>query len=1047
MKTKQLFISLILGLGLTLALLWLLGGSPPMARAQGPDRYDTYYVAPGEDCGSVTPCYISVQAAVKEASDGDIIKVAAGVYTGVQTRAAPPGYPEYDGPTVITQVVYINKTITICGGYTTTNWTTPHPITQPTKLDAHEQGRVVFITGDINPTIEGLHITGGNAAGLGGHTTPAGDTRGAGGGVYVFNATATISNNQVFNNAADFGGGLYLKNSVATLSGNIIRDNSAKSNGGGLFVYVGAPTLSGNTITDNKAENGGGGLFVRQSDPTLSGNTISDNTADVGGGLRLAEQTSATLSYNTIAFNTAERSGGGLSLANYCTVTLSHNDIIANIAGWDGGGLRLTEYSSATLSDNTIKANTANFGGGLFLALTSTATISDNTFICNSARGAGGGLRLTQNGSARLISNTITANTAYNGGGMHLNNSIAELSDNIFAANEALHNGGGLMLAFTSTATLSGNTFATNEAKHGGGGLYVCQHSSATLSGDTVISNTIDAADYGGGGGLALTTTSTLTCTNAIIADNRLNGPPGIGTGLVIGDSSARLLHTTIARNSGGDDSGIHVTERHGTYSTVALTNTILVGHKVGITVTAGNTATLEATLWGTATWANRTADWGGAGSITTGTVNVWGDPAFVDPDAGDYHIGPSSAALDRGVHTGVTVDFDGDQRPVGTRPDLGADEFPAVADLAITKTDLLDPVVAGYNLDYELQVTNNGPLDATDVTLIDVLPTGVRFVGFLPGTLPCTEEGGTVTCDLGTLTSGASETVWLVVHVYSSTVGTITNTASVTATEPDPDPSNNTATEDTTVTSEADLAITKTDWPDPVVAGENLTYTLLVTNTGNVDLHATVTDILPDHVAPTGTRTWTPVITAPGGVWTRTVVVTVEMGYAGTLTNVVKVTTDEGATGIYTETSTSLTPAINVIKKASVDTAHVGETITYTYTVTNTGDVTLTDVKANDNRRGAIGLGTTALAPGEITTGTATHTVIVGDLLRGPLVNTVTVTGTSLVGNVVTDTDDTSVDLERFPICVPTPVVVFLVLLSVAVLLVLLSVVLRRKT
>ena len=44
-------------------------------------------------------------------------------------------------------------------------WT---PTTTPTTLDAQRQGRVLYITGDINPTIEGLSITGGNAAGLGG---------------------------------------------------------------------------------------------------------------------------------------------------------------------------------------------------------------------------------------------------------------------------------------------------------------------------------------------------------------------------------------------------------------------------------------------------------------------------------------------------------------------------------------------------------------------------------------------------------------------------------------------------------------------------------------------------------------------------------------------------------------------------------------------------------------------------------------------------------------------------------------------------------------
>ncbi len=76
------------------------------------------------------------------------------------------------------------------------------------------------------------------------------------------------------------------------------------------------------------------------------------------------------------------------------------------------------------------------------------------------------------------------------------------------------------------------------------------------------------------------------------------------------------------------------------------------------------------------------------------------------------------------------------------------------------------------------------------------------------------------------------------------------------------------------------------------------MTYTLRVTNTGNVDLHATITDTLPDHVIPVGVITWTANLPASGGAWTRTVVVTVTQGYSGTLTNRVQVTTLEGATG-----------------------------------------------------------------------------------------------------------------------------------------------------
>jgi len=81
-------------------------------------------------------------------------------------------------------------------------------------------------------------------------------------------------------------------------------------------------------------------------------------------------------------------------------------------------------------------------------------------------------------------------------------------------------------------------------------------------------------------------------------------------------------------------------------------------------------------------------------------------------------------------------------------------------------------------------------------------------------------------------------------------------------------------------------------------IARLRLTFTLRVTNTGSVDLHATITDTLPDHVTPIGVITWTTNLPAPGGVWTRTVVVTVTRGYSGTPTNRVQVTTPEGATG-----------------------------------------------------------------------------------------------------------------------------------------------------
>ena len=325
MKDKGLFVTLTLGLGLTLALLWILGSQSLSAVAASSTGHAK---APNAPTAELYVCpsgcaYSSVQVAVDAAGDGDVIKVAAGTYTDLHVRNG------------VTQVVYLSEAVTIQGGYTTSNWTTPDPEANPTTLDAQGRGRVLYIAHSAGqPVIEGLRITGGDAAGLGGGPPWAGDI---GGGVYLeTGAMATISDNWVFDNVADNGGGLWLRGSESVLSGNVIFSNTARWKGGGLFLELSHDTLSENIVISNTAGDSGGGLFLTDV-PTLINNVFAGNQASgTGSGLAMggpSPDCSPRLLHNTIARNHGGDSSG-VGIVDFfgpsaCTVALT-NTILAD---------------------------------------------------------------------------------------------------------------------------------------------------------------------------------------------------------------------------------------------------------------------------------------------------------------------------------------------------------------------------------------------------------------------------------------------------------------------------------------------------------------------------------------------------------------------------------------------------------------------------------------------------------------------------------------------------------------------------------------------
>ena len=278
-----------------------------------------------------------------------------------------------------------------------------------------------------------------------------------------------------------------------------------------------------------------------------------------------------------------------------------------------------------------------------------------------------------------------------------------------------------------------------------------------------------------------------------------------------------------------------------------------------------------------------------------------------------------------------------------------------ARADLQLTKIDDHDPVVAGTALTYTLHVRNAGPSDASAVSITDTLPPFVTFVGASSG---CTEATGVVTCSVATLDAYADASFAVTVEVAAAVPAgaTLENHAVVTANELDPNGPNNAADASTTVEREADLWITKTSTPDPVVAGETLTYDLSVTNNGPSNAaDVTISDTLPAGTAflsasaacgeAAGTVTCNFGEIALDATMFASITVTVDPSVAGgsTITNTAAAGSPDPdpnlPNNVGSATSTVETHAdLELTKTASPNPAVGGQRVTYTLDVVNHG-------------------------------------------------------------------------------------------------------------
>ena len=175
--------------------------------------------------------------------------------------------------------------------------------------------------------------------------------------------------------------------------------------------------------------------------------------------------------------------------------------------------------------------------------------------------------------------------------------------------------------------------------------------------------------------------------------------------------------------------------------------------------------------------------------------------------------------------------------------------------DLSITKDDGVATVSPGDQVDYEIVVTNVGSVEVVDAVITDDFPDSLTNVTFTSQVVTGTASGNTASGtgdinDTVTIGVGAEIRYDVTATVSNDAVGTIDNVASVDvpANVVDVDTSNNSDTDSDTVIREIDLSIDKTNNVTAVNSGDDVTYTIVVTNNGPSDASGvTITDDFPD--------------------------------------------------------------------------------------------------------------------------------------------------------------------------------------------------------
>ncbi len=407
------------------------------------------------------------------------------------------------------------------------------------------------------------------------------------------------------------------------------------------------------------------------------GNADGSGDGARGGALLAQTGTAITLTNVSLSGNQAADEGG--AIFSRAALALTGVAVVDNKAT-AGGGLMVTALLDDTvtppifMTNSRFERNHATTGSGGGVRAEQTLQIVDSDFLSNTAQVDGGGIFSTA--ALTLINNRFTGNRTItrDGGGVFaslaLDGRPATVSEgNLFQGNVAGRSGGGARLSGIST----GDTFLENRSASEGGGLLARGTMTVTqalfLRNQSFLSGAISASGSPG----VFPPTARLTVVNSLFAGNTITSTVAtVGTELRLFDMNVTLLHNTFggpAATSGSKVAGILFR------GSLEARNNIFADYALALRQGQTSTLTLDT---------NVLFNTGLPSSPGITALNViTGNPAFLDPAAGDYHIGLTSSARNVGLDAAVPTDFEGDLRPTGPAPDIGFDEALFIAPTA----------------------------------------------------------------------------------------------------------------------------------------------------------------------------------------------------------------------------------------------------------------------------------------------------------------------------------------------------------------------------